>query len=88
MLLALCHCVILCMRMTYYQNFRFYIQCQRVLSPCSLNGVTLKAMFTSQMLKWMMPTMCATKSSWHLIPGLPASLLTNAASKVASRVAK
>jgi hypothetical protein len=30
------------MRMTYYHNFRFYIQCRRVLSPCSLNGVTLE----------------------------------------------
>ncbi len=55
MFLSLCHCVTLFMRMTYYHKFRFYIQCQRVLSPCSLNGVTLEVMFMSQMLKWMMP---------------------------------
>ncbi len=58
-----------------------------MLSLCSLNGVTLEAMFTSQILKWMMPTMCATKSSWHLIPRLPASLLIMLHQKVANRIA-
>jgi hypothetical protein len=47
-----------------------------VLSQCIFNGVALAAMFISQMQKYMMPMAFANISSWHLIPRLPASLLT------------
>jgi hypothetical protein len=74
------------MRMTYYHKFRFYIQCRRVLSPCSLNGPTLEVMFTSPLLDDAYDNCNQIKVAFNT--KIASISVDNAVSKVAERVAQ